>query len=283
LIKFDQNHANHVKEIARTTINYSNYNIMMIEMNKKLSPELSNKMNIIKEFGYNLNHGSIIMDFGCGSGKMVKELNDFGYHAFGCGTRFDTEDDTDTEAMMKQGIIRTIDSKSYILPFKDSTFDFIFSHSVFEHVQNYSESISEIARVLKPDGFCLHYFPSRYRPVECHTFVPLASIIQSHSWLLFWTILGIRNEFTYTLKARETSVIFYNYLKEETNYLTKKELTKQFGMQFKNVIFCENLSIKHSEKRGKYLYAVSKYITIIHKIYSTFRSRIIFTSLPIKR
>jgi len=253
----------------------------MTEVNIILSPELSNKMNIIKEFGYILSPETVIMDFGCGSGKMVKELCDLGYQALGCGTRFDTEDDTDTEAMMKQGIIRTIDSKSYILPFKDSTFDFIFSHSVFEHVQNYSESISEIARVLKPDGFCLHYFPSRYRLIESHTFVPLASIIQSHSWLYFWTFLGIRNEFTDTLNARETSEIFYNYLKEETNYLIKKEIAKQFGMKFKNVRFCENLSIKHS-KRCKYLYAVSKYVTIIHKIYSTFRSRIIFTSLPIR-
>lgn len=252
-------------------------------MNKKLSPELLNKMNIIKEFGYILSTESVIMDFGCGSGKMVKELCDLEYQAFGCGTRFDTLDDTDTEAMIKQGILRTIDLKSYRLPFEDNTFDFIFSHSVFEHVQNYSESISEIARVLKPDGFCLHYFPSRCRLIESHTFVPLASIIQSRSWLYLWTILGIRSEFTDTLNARETSEFFYNYLKEETNYLNKKELTKQFGMLFKNVIFCENLSIKHSEKRGKYLYAVSKYVTIINKIYSTFRSRIIFTSMPIKR
>lgn len=255
---------------------------MMIEMNNKLSPELSNKMNIIKEFGYILSPESVIMDFGCGSGKMVKELCDLGYQAFGCGTRFDAVDDTDTEAMMKQGILRTIDLKTYRLPFENDTFDFIFSHSVFEHVQNYSESISEIARVLKPDGFCLHYFPSRYRPIESHTFVPLASIIQSHFWLHFWTILGVRNEYTDTLKAKETAIKFYDYLKNETNYLTKKQLVEQFGMQFKNVRFCENLSIKHSSRRGKYLYAVSKYFTIIHSIYSTFRSRVIFTSSPIK-
>ena len=255
---------------------------MMIEMNNKLSPELSNKIDIVKEFGYTLSPESVIMDFGCGSGKMVKELCDLGYHAFGCGTRFDAVDDTYTEAMMKQGILRTIDLKSYRLPFENDTFDFIFSHSVFEHVQNYSESISEIARVLKPDGFCLHYFPSRYRPIESHIFVPFASIIQSHFWLHFWTILGARNEYTDTLKAKETAIKFYDYLKNETNYLTKKQLVEQFGMQFKNVRFCENLSIKHSSRRGKYLYAVSKYFTIIHSIYSTFRSRVIFTSSPIK-
>lgn len=251
-------------------------------MNKKPSPELSCKMNIIKEFGYDLSPESVIMDFGCGSGKRVKELCDLGYQAFGCGTRFITEEDVDIEAMMRQGIIRTIDLKDYELPFEGNTFDFIFSHSVFEHVQNYSESISEIARVLKPDGFCLHFFPSRYRPIEPHVYVPFSSIIQSHLWLYFWAFLGIRNEWTDTLKAKETSIWFYNYLKEETNYLSKKQLVNQFGMQFKDVIFCENLSLKYSPRRGRYLYALSKILPFVHTIYSTFRTRVILTRLPYK-
>jgi SAM-dependent methyltransferase len=255
---------------------------MITEMDKSLSPELSNKLNIIKELGYNLTHDSVIMDFGCGSGKMVKELRDLGYQAFGCGTRFNSVEGVNTETMMKEGIIRTIDFKAYRLPFEDNSIEFVFSHSVFEHVQNYSESISEIARVLKPDGYSLHFFPSRYRPVESHIFVPLASIIQSHFWLHLWTILGVRNEYSYTLSAKETSTLFYNYLKTETNYLTKKTLAKQFRMHFENVIFCENLSIKHSARRGKYLYAVSKYLTFINAIYSAARTRVIFTSMPVK-
>jgi ubiquinone/menaquinone biosynthesis C-methylase UbiE len=255
---------------------------IMNELDKMLSPELSNKLNIIKELGFNLSPESVIMDFGCGSGKMVKELRDLGYQAFGCGTRFITTEGVDTETMMKEGIIRTIDFHAYRLPFEDNSIDFVFSHSVFEHVQNYSESISEIARVLKPNGFSLHFFPSRYRPIESHIFVPLASIIQSHSWLHFWTLLGVRNEYSYSLNARETSDMFYNYLKTETNYLSKRQLKENFGMHFKNVIFCENLSIKHSERRGKYLYLASKYLTFINTIYSAARTRAIFTSMPIK-
>jgi hypothetical protein len=53
-------------------------------------------------------------------------------------------------------------------------------------------------------------------------------------------------------------------------------------MHFENVIFCENLSIKHSARRGKYLYAVSKYLTFINAIYSAARTRVIFTSMPVK-
>jgi len=255
---------------------------MKIETNKQPSFQLSIKKNIIKEFGYDLSLESVILDFGCGNGKLVEEFCDLGYKAFGCCTRFSTEVDVDTDAMIRKGIIRTIDLKNYVLPFEDNTFDFIFSQSVFEHVQNYSESISEIARVLKPDGFCLHSFASRYRPIEPHVYVPLSSVIQSQLWLYFWAILGIRNNFSANLNAKETSIKFYNYLKDETNYLSKKQLINQFGIKFQDVIFCENLFNKHSPVRGKYLYALSKILPFIPSIYSALFSRVIFTRLPKK-
>lgn len=255
---------------------------MEIELGKNLSLALSIKMKIIKEFGYNLNSESVILDFGCGSGKMVKELCDLGYKAFGCGTRFITEEKVDTDAKMNQGIIRTIDLNHYKLPFEDNSFDFIFSHSVFEHVKNYSQSISEIARILKPNGYCLHFFVSRYKLIEPHVFVPLSSIIQSHFWLHFWAVLGVRNEWTETLNAKETSIRFYNYLKEETNYLSRKQLQHHFGKQFQDVVFCENLVLKYSPRKGKYLYSLSKFIPLIPRIYSTFKTRAILTRFPNK-
>jgi ubiquinone/menaquinone biosynthesis C-methylase UbiE len=168
------------------------------------------------------------------------------------------------------------------LPFEDNSIDFVYSHSVFEHVQNYPESIAEIARILKPEGYCLHYFPGRYRPVESHVFVPLASIIQSRFWLRLWTSLGVRNEFSYDLSAKETTEMFYNYLKTETNYLTRKQLVKHFKTRFNDVRFCEGLSVKHSARRGKYLYAVSKHIPVLHALYSALRTRVVFTGKPVK-
>lgn len=116
------------------------------------------KIKISNEFGYSLSHETVILDFGCGSGRMVKELRTSGYQAFGCSTRFNAAEDVDTGSMMKEGILRTIDFSHYKLPFDDSSIDFIYSHSVFELVRNYSESIAEIARILKPDGYCLHFF-----------------------------------------------------------------------------------------------------------------------------
>lgn len=239
-------------------------------------------MNIVKDLGCELDKNSVILDFGCGAGRMVQELRDLGFNAYGCSTRFVYPEGVDTVGMINRNIIRPIDFDNYRLPFETNTFDFIFSHSVFEHVQNYPESIAEIARVLKPTGFCIHFFPPRYRLVEGHVYVPLSSVFHPMPWLQFWTMLGIRNVWTKKMDAKDSATWFYNYLEEETNYLRKVELLDQFRRQFDEVRFCEDMVLKHSNGKGKYLYMASRFIPFIPNIYSSLRLRAIFTRFPKK-
>lgn len=243
---------------------------------------LSLKMKIVKELGCELDQKSVIMDFGCGSGKMVQELRDLGYDAYGCGTRFIYPESVDTAGMLERNVIRPIDIKNYRLPFENNSFDFIFSHSVFEHVKNYSESIAEIARVLKPSGYCIHFFPPRYNFVEAHVYVPLSSVFHPMPWLQFWTTLGVRNNWTKKMGPKDSATWIYNYLEEETNYLKRVDLLKEFKKQFDEVRFCEDIVLKHSEGKGKYLFSMSKFIPIIPRIYSSLRLRAVFTRLPKK-
>jgi len=51
----------------------------------------------------------------------------------------------------------------YILPFTDKSFDIVLSFGVLEHVPNDKESLSEIKRILKPNGlfFCF-WLPYKY-------------------------------------------------------------------------------------------------------------------------
>lgn len=243
---------------------------------------LSLKLKILKELGCELDRKSVILDFGCGSGKMVQELRDLGYNAYGCGTRFIYPDGVNTAGMLKRKIIRPVDMKNYRLPFKNNSFDFIFSHSVFEHVRNYSESISEIARVLKPTGYCIHFFPPRYSLIEAHVYIPFSSVFHPKPWLQFWTVLGIRNKWTKKMGPVNSAEWFYNYLEEETNYLRKDELLGHFKSQFNEVRFCEDKVLKFSKGKGKYLYAMSRFIPFIPDIYSSFRLRAVFTRFPKK-
>ena len=254
---------------------------MLKDSNKEFSDDLTLKLKIIKEFGFSISSQSIFMDFGCGSGKVVKELCDHGFKAFGCGTRYDSEEGIDTEAMIGQGTIRIVDLQNYILPFEDNTFDFIFSDNVFEHVQNYSETNAEIARVLKADGCCLHIFPSRCRPIESHVFVPFASIIQNYFWQYFWAFLGVHNEWKDFVTPKERATRFHHYLRNETNYLTRKELIKEFNQYFRKVEFIEDQFLKYS-RRGRLVHKMSAILPAMPYIYSTLRSRVLLLRLPKK-
>jgi ubiquinone/menaquinone biosynthesis C-methylase UbiE len=47
------------------------------------------------------------------------------------------------------------------LPFASTTFDFIFSSSVLEHVRDRPAAFAEMRRCLRPGGLMLHIMPSR--------------------------------------------------------------------------------------------------------------------------
>jgi len=238
------------------------------------SNQLSIMLRIIKEFGYQFTPKSTIMDFGCGSGRTVSELRSLGYQAFGCDVAFKTDKDVDTASLSESSFIRPISFQPYSLPFEDNTFDFILSNQVFEHVKNYSEAISEIRRVLKPNGICLHVFPSRYKPIEAHVSVPFSSMIQTYAWLYIWAKLGLRNKSQHSLSAQETASKNFNYLRQNTNYLSKKQISKEFKNHFDEIMFCESTFFKISHK-ARHFHSLSKIFPFIPSLYSTFHSRVV--------
>lgn len=82
--------------------------------------------------------------------------------------------------------------------------------------------------------------------------------------------------------AKDSAEWSYNYLEKETNYLTKNKLIEQFEKQFDEVRFCEDKVLKFSKGKGKYLFAMSRFIPIIPDIYSSFHVRAVFTRFPKK-
>ena len=250
-------------------------------MNKKVSAKLQSRLNIFRDLGYVLTPKAMIMDFGCGSGATVQELRSLGYQSFGCDFEFKQEKGIDTEALATQRLIRLVDTRPYKLPFDDDTFDVVISDQVFEHVQDYPESISEINRILKPDGFCLHVFPARYKLIEPHVYVPLATVVRSSPWLYIWAALGIRNEHQGGLSVRDTVDRNKSYLSAHTNYLPKQRIREYFREYFSEVDFCEQLFLKYSA-RGRHVYTLSKYIPFIPALYSTVHSRVVYAGKPVK-
>ena len=248
--------------------------------NIKKSSNFFLKNNIFKDLGHELSNDSLIMDFGCGNGENVQFFRKSGFKAFGCDINFKDSDSKTTRDLIDNSIIKLIDTARYTLPFKDNTFDYIFSNMVFEHVQDYPSSISELSRVLKPSGFCMHVFASRYTPIEPHVKVPLASIIRNYYWLYFWATMGIRNKYQKGLTARETAKRNINYLNNKTTYFSEKVIIKYFKTSFENAYFIEDTIMKYSSR--KYLPVLARIFPFLPLIFRTFVPRIIFTSQPKK-
>ena len=166
--------------------------------------------------------GATVLDLGCGNGNLVHELRDEGLDAFGCDFADTSGSDFSSDEISP--FLRPLPQNHYRIPFEDCCFDYVISSQVLEHVRDYPTTFAEIRRVLKPGGVSLHVFPSRYTPVEPHVRIPLATAIQSRIWLYIWALFGIRSSFQRGKSAREVTRLNYNYLREQTNYLTRQQI-----------------------------------------------------------
>jgi SAM-dependent methyltransferase len=176
-----------------------------------------------------------LLDFGCGAGERVTELRRRGYDAVGCDVALPDG---------AEGPLRAIATAPYRLPHEDKAFDIVYSITVFEHVMDYDTALAEIRRVLKPGGVSVHVFPSRWKPIETHAYVPFASAIQSYWWLYLWASGGVRNEFQRGLSARETADANHRFLKEQTNYLTKRRIREHVLRHFERCEFVEDVAFR---------------------------------------
>jgi SAM-dependent methyltransferase len=230
------------------------------------SRHLSLQQNILGDLGHALEPGARVLDFGCGSGNMVEEYCAAGYDAFGCDIRVANESEH----------IRRISSEAGLLPFADDSFDFVFSDQVMEHIPDHALAFTEIRRVMKPNAVSLHIFPARLKPTEGHVFVPFGGLIQSRWWLRLWALCGIRNSFQKGKSVRETVELNLNYLRNQTNYLSKSQIKRVVSCYFDNLVFAERHMIKHSYGGARRLYPAIRLAPFSARLYSTFYCRVIF-------
>jgi SAM-dependent methyltransferase len=176
-------------------------------------------------------HPGTILDYGCGAGEIVRaglaeKLNIVGCETFyegGHGSRPATAD------LLGSHIFEMKDGR---IPFPDSSFDCIVNNMVFEHVEDIDLALSEIRRVLKPEGVLLSLFPSREVLREGHCGVPLAHKF-SHSrfgyyWLLLFRCLG-RGYFTEGKTRRKWASDFQHWLNSYCFYRPEQQIMEAFS------------------------------------------------------
>jgi SAM-dependent methyltransferase len=133
-----------------------------------------------------------ILDYGCGSGLLVREGLKRGYRIFGVDNFYeDSSRATEILSLAKaDGLpIRVITAQGSI-PYPDSFFNVIISNMVIEHIADLDFVVAELHRVLRGGGVMLHIFPTRERIMEGHIGLPLVHWFPKHRkirWL--WAFL----------------------------------------------------------------------------------------------
>jgi SAM-dependent methyltransferase len=97
---------------------------------------------------------ALVLDAGCGSGRTMEDLLDYGRVY---GVEVDPEA---TEIARARGVGEVRTGRLEELPFDDAMFDLITCLDVLEHVPDDRLALRELRRVCKPDGWLLATVPA---------------------------------------------------------------------------------------------------------------------------
>lgn len=238
-------------------------------------------LNTLKNEGIPLSPDFTVLDLGCGAGLGVYSLRKLGIMAY--GSEFSDSFREMEKRIFSESldfgdtkVFSLIDRDPYRLPFPDNSINFCYSKAVFEHVTDYEATLKEIKRILKPGGTSIHNFVSKYKIIEDHTYVPFSSIYHGYYYLLFWAILGIRNEYQEGKSAKDVAELNHNYLEKFTNYLSKNKIKTLLKNEFDSYSFENNYLRQGIEQRVKSPIFSKIYYLFYNKYFSTFKYREIF-------
>src|SRR4030042_1832337 len=105
------------------------------------------------DFNFPKWHGKKVLEIGCGSGIYAVEFALFGAKVTACDITdraIKLTKELAKEAEVELEVVQIQENKP--LPFKDDSFDCVYSYGVLHHIPNIDDMMKEIFRVLKPDG-----------------------------------------------------------------------------------------------------------------------------------
>ncbi len=104
---------------------------------------------------------SAVLDVGCGGGKMLRtiDVHHRGVKLLGCDVVVPTDVNGDF-------VFTALDGSTGLLPYDDASVDVALLVDVLEHVDRPETVLSEIARILRPNGRILAFVPIEGEPIS---------------------------------------------------------------------------------------------------------------------
>ena len=173
-----------------------------------------------------------ILDYGCGKGEVVQGGRAHGLEI--CGVEAFYEGGNRRAAVEKLGYLGTVirELRDGKIPFEENSFDLVLSNQVFEHVPDLTAVLSEIARVLKPEGKLLSLFPSNEVIREGHIGIPFVHWFPRGSGLRYAYAFLLRGLGAGYFKENRTTAQWTReklcWLDHFTYYRSRKEIYAAF-------------------------------------------------------
>lgn len=170
-----------------------------------------------------------ILDVGCGDGFVASIILSNRSGKFDVG--IDMSEDEIRYAKKSGSYKKAMVGNVHNLPFRESSFETVFSNSVIEHIPNLNLALSEMARVLKKDGQFIITVPTPY----------LTKYLWGYNFLVSYNLMNLAK-----LYGK-----FFNSLFKHYNLYTHKQW--------------EKLLRKHSLKLVDYHYYHTKEMVQVHE------------------
>ncbi len=117
-----------------------------------------------------------VLDVGSGKGKFVCAMAALGYDVFGIEINPEYVREAQERAHLEKVAAHLQEGVAERLPFENDSFDFLNCSEVTEHVENPSEVLREMFRVLKVGGYAYISFHNRFGVYDYHY----------HMWGINW-------------------------------------------------------------------------------------------------
>jgi SAM-dependent methyltransferase len=237
---------------------------------------------ILESRGYALASESMILDFGCGTGRHTYEYLDAGFpNTFG----YDVQNYVNLRSPADVARFRFDPMPEHInnfpsmsmVPWPDNVFDFVYANSVFEHVSDQELAYREIHRVLKPGGAFLNIFPSKWRPIEAHTNIPFGGVFTSPRYLGICAALGVRGAGQEKFSAEEVAEMNRRFTNRGVNYLSGRQIAELLRRIFGDFEYVEDAFIRHSPGRSRHLAVPFKFVPMLRQLFRFAHTRAILS------